>query len=78
MTEWRDVATADRPDENPDTVLVLQDGRRFLAQWDGAAGHWYGLYAIDSVERINYFQEWPGRLYNVTAWAPLPHNGIEP
>ena len=70
---WKPIDTAERPDEDADAVMVLDgQGRRFLAEWDGAAGQWQGLYALDGVERKEFFQEWPGRIYNVLAWSPIP------
>lgn len=70
--EWMPINTADRPDEGAEPVLLLQDGRRFVGEWDGCAGQWQGLYALDGIERDRYSQEWPGRLYGVTHWQALP------
>lgn len=68
MSEWRDIVTAPRDGTE---VIVIQDGRRFVAQYDDAAGHWQGIHCIDGIERVAYFQEWPGRLYAVTKWLPF-------
>lgn len=72
--EWQPIETAPMSDEEDENqpLLMLQDGRRFLAQWDPCAGHWQGLDALDGVERERYYQEWPGRLYSPTHWAKLP------
>lgn len=73
MSEWQPIETAERLDEDTEPVIILdRQGRRFIAEWDGSAGHWQGLYAIDGVERVNFHQEWPGRIYGVVAWQPLP------
>jgi hypothetical protein len=72
MSEWQPIETAERPGEDTVPLIVLQSGRRFIAEWDGAAGHWQGIFAIDGVERDAFFQEWPGRLYGATHWATLP------
>lgn len=70
--DWQPIATAVRTDdENQAMIMLRQDGRRFIGEWDAAAGHWQGLIALDGVERERYFQEFPGRLYGVTEWAPL-------
>ena len=70
--DWQPIATAARTDdENQPMVMLRQDGRRFIGEWDPSAGHWQGLIALDGVERERYFQEFPGRLYGVTDWAPL-------
>jgi len=73
MSEWQDISTAERPDEDTEPVIVLdRQGRRFIAEWDGCAGHWQGIYAVDGVERENFYQEFPGRLHGVVAWHPIP------
>lgn len=69
--DWQPIATAARPDEGARPVLLLQDGRRFIGEWDGSAGQWQGLFALGGVEREAYFQEWPGKLYSPSHWAPL-------
>jgi len=70
---WHDISTAPKPDDDAPEILLLDgEGRRFVAEWDGAAGHWQGVHAFDGVERVSYFQEWPGRIYNAVAWQPLP------
>lgn len=74
MSEWQPIETADRPDEGAQSVLLLQEGRRFVGEWDGAAGQWQAHYALDGVERDRYFQEMPGRLYGVTHWQPVPYD----
>lgn len=71
--EWQGIETAPRPDEfEPEPVMLVQGGRRFLAQWDASAGHFQAFYAFDGVERDSYFQEFPGRLHSPSLWAALP------
>ena len=73
MIAWKPIETAPRTDENdPEPVMILQSGRRFLAQWDASAGYFQGMHAFDGVEREEYFQEWPGRLFSPTHWMELP------
>lgn len=71
---WQPIETAPKSDEDSENkpLIVLQDGRRFVAEWDPCAGHWQGVVALDGIERNAYWQEWPGRLYGVTHWMPLP------
>ena len=76
---WRLIDSAPRSDDPSQNkpILVLQDGRRFIAEWDPDAGHWSGIYALDGIETEKYFQEWPGRLYGVTHWAGIPEVPLE-
>jgi hypothetical protein len=67
----RDAPKSDNAEDN-NPVLVLQDGRRYIAEWDPAAGHWSGIFALDGIETEKYYMEWPGRLYGATHWTDLP------
>jgi hypothetical protein len=66
-TGWRDIASAPRDENAP--VLILQDGRRFVCEWDEASGYFFSLYALDGVKE---FTEFPGRMYGAKAWHPWP------
>jgi len=72
--KWRLVKDAPKSDNTEDNkpILVLQDGRRYIAEWDPASGHWSGIHAVDGIETEKYHMEWPGRLYGVTHWSDLP------
>jgi hypothetical protein len=73
MADWKTMDTAARSDdERQPFVLILQAGRRFVAQWDSSAGHFQGVVALDGVERELFYQEWPGRLHSPDAWTDLP------
>ena len=74
--EWRPIETAPRVDGVP--LLLLQSGRRFLGEYDDSAGQWQGIHAFDGIETEKYLQEWPGRLYGVTHWQPLPQPPEQP
>ena len=69
-TGWREMNSAPRPDLlHPTPIMVQRSGYRYIAQWDADAGHFQGLVALDAVEPGC---EWPGRLYGLTHWQPLP------
>lgn len=77
--DWQPIESAPRTDDDDQPqVLVLQDGRRFVAEWDPSAGQWQGVEALDGVERERYYQEWPGRLYSPTHWAPFTPDDTAP
>jgi hypothetical protein len=52
-------------------AIVVQDGRRFIATYDDSSGHFFGHTALDGIETEKYYQEFPGRMYGVTHFAPL-------
>lgn len=67
---WHPNETAPRTDEEDQpAVLILRDGRRYVAYWDPEAGYFQGDHAIDGELPGN---EMPGRLYGATHWSPLP------
>lgn len=70
--KWFPISYYTKLTDDPEPILVLQGGRRFVAEWDDDSGHFFALYAIDGVEREKYYQEYPGRLYNVTHFTYLP------
>lgn len=68
--KWEPIQSAPRSDEGPhDPVLILDNGRRYIAEWDQDAGYFQGLYALDGLDEGS---EWPRRMYGATAWAALP------
>ncbi len=67
---WQPLETAPRTDDDDQPcVLILRNGRRYLAEWDPASGYFFGTVAIDGREPGN---EHPGRLYGATHWHPIP------
>jgi hypothetical protein len=74
--EWRPIEELQKTDGM--IALVLQCGRRFVAEWCEGSGHWHGMEALDGIEKEKFTQEWPGRLYGVTHYWPLPQPPEQP
>jgi len=73
LAGWQPIETAPcTDDERQPHILVYQAGRRFIAQWDPCAGQFQGVTALDGLEREQFYQEWPGRLYAASHWMPIP------
>lgn len=64
---WRDIA--DAPREHGVPRLVLQRGKRYIAEWDDCSGYFFALIALDGVDEN---MEFPGRLYGAEKWCDFP------
>jgi len=65
MRTWKPIETVPKASS---PILIMQDYRRFVAEWDEDSGYFFAVEALDGVEREKYWMEFPGRLYNPQFW----------
>lgn len=61
------IETAPKVEDSP--LLIIQSGRRFIAEWDDGSGYFFAIVALDGIETEKYHQEFPGRLYFPEFWS---------
>lgn len=65
--KWNTIETVPKIKGKP--LLIIQSGRRFVAEWDDDSGYFSTNEALDGIETEKYYQEFPGRLYSPEFWC---------